>query len=230
MKWSFVVRQKLKIATLLSIVMLSIIVFNLLSSGNMKGMGRSFDSIYQDRLIPAIDLVYLVESMYNKRLLVERHLLKGDSTQVNPVKSAIGFHNNRIDSLLVAYNRTEQTRAEKQSFSELSDLLGQYKQLESQVLLLWLQGDHAAGWQLFDIRGEHLFGETIATLNRLTDIQSQVAEELINESKTDVSVFNLYSMLQIVLAIIIGIIIMILITTSKTLPSKTTEKYPFHMN
>jgi GT2 family glycosyltransferase len=63
MKWSFVIQQKFKTAIILGGMMCMIVGATLISRMNMEGIDKSFSSIYQDRLIPATNIIYLTETM-----------------------------------------------------------------------------------------------------------------------------------------------------------------------
>jgi hypothetical protein len=59
MKWAFAIQRKIRLAIALAIMMLIVILLSLLESYNVNKVAKSFHSIYEDRLIPAVDL-YLI--------------------------------------------------------------------------------------------------------------------------------------------------------------------------
>ena len=80
MKWSFVIQQKIKASLLLGGIMVVILLSALVSRMSLDNIDHSLSSIYQDRLVPTVDMVYLSEHLYSKRLLLEQGLEKNVST------------------------------------------------------------------------------------------------------------------------------------------------------
>ncbi len=228
MKWSFVIQQKLKAALLLSVIMLLIILNSVISRFNIQGIDESFDSIYADRLIPAIDIVYLMENLYNKRLLLEKYLLLDTGRSPQDTRRQLDLCDRTIDSLITAFEQTYLVEQESRSFLDLKNRIGEYARLEKAILSLVLAGRKEEGWELFEGAGAAVFHNTITHLNELTNIQSVVGKELMKHSKSEVSIFNFYSTIQIVLAIIIGGIILSLIQSSKIINPR--QSGPGHLN
>jgi hypothetical protein len=228
MKWSFVIQQKLKAAILLSVIMLLVVLNSVVSKLNIQGIDESFDSIYADRLIPAIDIVYLMENLYNKRLVLEKHLLLTTESSTTDTKRLLYGYDQKIDSLITAFEQTYLVEQESKSFKALKTRIDEYAVLEKSILSLSTAGHKDKGWELFEGNGAAVFHNTITRLNELTNIQSIVGKELMKSSKSDVSISNFYSTLQIVLAIVIGGIILSLIQSSKII--NTPPKNPTNLN
>src|SRR5690349_944831 len=106
MKWSFVIREKLKAAFLLGGIMVMIILGNLFSRHNMEGIDKSFSSIYQDRLIPATTIIYLTENLYTKRLSLEKFVLSKEVKSPEEIRTQLQMNNNSIDSLVQIFEKT----------------------------------------------------------------------------------------------------------------------------
>ena len=227
MKWSFVIQQKLKAALLLGGVMLLIVVVSYLSSSNINGIARSFTSIYEDRLMPAIDIIHLTEGLYSKRLLLEKHLLTNGEQDAEELREKLARHDNKIDSLLQAYEKTYLVEQESKSFLAFKNRVKEYALLEKTIVNFSKAGFREEGITLFEGKGGEVFQHTIFRLNELTAIQSLVGEELQEASNSEVSLFKLYATLLILAALIIGGLILHLIYTSKIV---NTERKEFHLN
>jgi hypothetical protein len=215
MKWSFVIRQKLKAALLLSGIMAFIILGSLISRNSMEGIDKSFSSIYQDRLIPATTIIYLTENLYGKRLSLEKFLLSDDLRTSHEISSGLSLHDSHIDSLISAFEKTYLVDQEAKSLAAFKNRVEEYVLLEKMILNLHASGHVDAGKKLFEGAGASTFQSTINNLNELTSIQSNIGQELVKESKSDMASFGLISLLQIALAIIIGLIVLVLIQNSK---------------
>jgi hypothetical protein len=227
MKWSFVIEQKLKAAFLLGGVMLVIVLISYLSSSNIRGIEKSVASIYQDRLMPAIDIIHLTEGLYSKRLLVEKHLLTGNKEDHQELQKKLHKHDLKIDSLIQAYEQTYLVEQESKSFLALKNRIVEYSLLEKTILNFSTAGYMEEGHALFEGKGGEVFQHTIARLNELTAIQSEVGEALRISSNSEVSLFKLYSTLLILAALVVGGLIIHLIFASKIVNS---ERKGFNLN
>lgn len=227
MKWSFVIQQKVKAALLLGGVMVMIVLINALSNYNINGIARSFTSIYQDRLMPAIDIIHLTESLYTKRLLLEKHLLTEAQRDQVSLQEKLEKHDEKIDSLLGAYEKTYLVEQESKSFTALKNRVTEYALLEKSILNFSNAGFINEGIGLFEGKGGEVFQHTILRLNELTAIQLRVGEELTEASTTDVSLVRLYSTLLILTALLVGGLVLHLIFSSKIV---NTERKGFNLN
>ncbi len=215
MKWSFVIKEKLKAALLLGGIMVAIIAGSLIARYNMQGIDKSFSSIYQDRLIPATTIIYLAENLYGKRLTLEKYLLSEKGGTSEEITSGLGIYDTTIDSLIKAFEKTYLVDQEATSLAAFKNRVDEYVLLEKMILNLHASGHSAAGKELFEGVGASTFQTTITNLNELTTIQSNVGKELMRESKSDMASFGLISFVQIALAIVIGLIVLVLIQNSK---------------
>jgi hypothetical protein len=233
MKWSFVIQQKLKAALLLGGVMVIVILGNLLSRNHMRGIDRSFSSIYQDRLIPATTFTYLVENLYGKRLSLEKFLLSQDVQSTEQMARQLRAHDQTIDSLIRAFEKTYLVDKEIESLSAFKNRVQEYVLLEKMVVTMHSAGNMDDSKKLFEGAGAETFQSTVARLNELTNIQSDVGRELMKESKSDMAGFSLLSMLQVSLVVVIGLMIMILIQSARITNApraKKDEGQQFHLN
>jgi hypothetical protein len=227
MKWSFVIQQKMKAALLLGSIMVLVLVSVLLSRSNIEGIDKSFSSMYADRLIPATDIVYLTESLYQKRLLMEKQLLTQEEDSWESVIRKLATHNQRIDSLVGEFEKTYMVKDELASLRAFRSRHAEYARIEEKIVSLGKVGNRSAGLGLHTSQGEVLFQKTMTRLRELTRIQSTVGKELFKESHRDVLQFVFLSTIQIVMVIVIGMIIMGLIRSSRIVNVKSE---PFHLN
>lgn len=231
MKWSFIIQQKVKAAILLVTIMGTVLVSNLLISNNINEMGKSFSSIYQDRLIPAIDIMYLTENLYMKRLLLEKYILSDQQLTPDKISSELGKHNHIIDTLILSFEKTYLIDKESASLRSFKERAIDYAALEKQVITSITRGDTASGKKVFEGTGAITFQQTIDHLNELIQIQSSVGQELMKESRISVGQFVLLSTIQIVIAMVVGLMVLGLIQSAKII-NKTGPKLnkPFNLN
>ena len=227
MKWSFVIQQKIKAALLLGSVMVLVLVSVLLSRHNIEGIDKSFLSMYSDRLIPATDIVYLTESLYQKRLLMEKQLLTQEANSWNNLARQLHFHTQRIDSLVGKFEKTYLVKDELASLRAFQKRHAEYARIENEIVKLGQSGSRSAGLALFASQGEGVFEKTMVRLRELTQIQSSVGQELFKTSHRDVLQFVFLSTIQIIMVIVIGLILLGLVRSSKIIDTKSG---PFNLN
>jgi len=214
MKWSFIIEQKLKAAALLSSIMLLIIIGTLISRNNMNGIGKSFSSIYQDRLLPATTIIYMTENLYGKRLSLEKFLLADNEMTSDQIILGLQNYDRNIDSLVRSFEQTFLVDQEAKSLSAFKNRIEEYVLLEKMMLNLHKNGNSDGSRKLFEGAGASTFQSTIHHLNELTTIQSNVGKELMAESRSEMASFGMISFLQISLAVVIGLIILVFIQSS----------------
>lgn len=228
MKFAHTVKQKTKIAALLFGVMACTILIRLLEDKSIKNMNKAFISLYNDRLIPATDLFYLAENLYAKRYILEavvEHQPKKESQQ--ELLKRLVKHDANINSLLKKYEQTVLTQQEKTYLLELKAKLKENKQIEDQIIASEKAQTGADNKSLFETTALTSFNSINSKLAELTFLQTKVGEELLKDSKYLVSGSKLYSTIQFILAIIIGILIVSIIFASNVV--KTTNQ-KFNLN
>ncbi len=98
---------KVKVALLLTAVMALVGLTNFLERRNIEKMDATFSSIYHDRLIPATDIFYMTENLFNRRLLMEQFLYSdnvGLTADVLPGK--LKSHEISINKLVDKFSKT----------------------------------------------------------------------------------------------------------------------------
>ena len=213
--------------------MVLIILGNLISRNHMEGIDKSFSSIYQDRLLPATTITYLAENLYGKRLSMEKFLFSQEVQSADQMKIQLTQHNDKIDSLITVFEKTYLVDQEVKSLSGFKNRVREYVLLEEMVVNLHIAGNADAGRKLFDGVGSSTFQSTIARLNELTTIQSDIGQQLVKESKSEMAGFSLISILQISLVVIIGLIILVLIQSARITDATNASKKSgeqFHLN
>ncbi|MBE9464343.1 MCP four helix bundle domain-containing protein [Dyadobacter subterraneus] len=233
MKWSFIIQQKFKASLLLGGIMVTIILGTVLSRNNIEGIDKSFSSIYQDRLIPATTIIYLTENLYNKRLSLEKYLFSEDHIENATIDLQLNRYNKNLDSLTTAFEKTYLIEEEARILANFRDMAEAYILLEKQIIDEHRFGDSAKAKEMFEGVGVLTFQNSLAHLNELAKIQSQVGNTLMQKSRIDFAGFEILSFLQIALAVILGLIILVLIKNSRIINKPDilkTKGQNFHLN
>ncbi|MFD2288152.1 hypothetical protein GJU39_18495 [Pedobacter petrophilus] len=209
MKFAFSLKNKLKIAFLLFCIMCCTLLIRVLEDKSVAKINESFISMYNDRLVPATDLYFIAENLYHKNAILQDALVNQNTHSLNSI-SKINKHNRRIDSVINKYEMTLLVEQEQTFLNELKKSLKLQQQLEMKVLNS--EGEERS--KIYGSRGQKITNQTLAKLSALIKIQSKVGNELIKDSKIFVSGTKIYSTLQGILAVLIGVMIVSIISAS----------------
>jgi hypothetical protein len=112
--------------------------------------------------------------------------------------------NRRTDSLLTEFSKTSLTAKEADQLQLLKRQLVVYNQLEGE-LATQLPDQQTAQKALFAGSGSTAFGQVAQTLDELANLQVQVGEELLAESRGETNYIYVLTALQIGLVLLIGL-------------------------
>lgn len=222
MKWAFAIQRKIRLAIALAIMMLLIILLSLWESYNVNQISKSFRSIYEDRLIPAVDLYLISGHIQTKRNKLVSFLFT-DNLSTDEIKNVLAYENKQLDMLISKYEKTYLVKAETNHLQNLKKNLKSFERDELMLINARLVNQDFAR-NLYLNTTVKFYDIIDKDLILLTQVQSQIGKELLAESNKSQSSSSLISQLQIVVAIILGLIIMILIITDKQVVLKQ-EKY-----
>lgn len=214
MRFAYSIKQKAKIAILLFFVMTCSILIRILEDKSVKNMNDSFISLYNDRLIPAMDLYHMVENLYARRNIIESVMYSAAKAQQLKLRDNLSEYNSNIDSLMKKYEKTYLVQQEKVHLQDLKKSLNATFLMEQDLVNHIYNNQPETALRIYESKGKPLFTKTTAHLSALVDTQKQVGNEIIEHTERIVSGTKLYSSLQIALAILIGILIVGILFTS----------------
>lgn len=226
MKWTYFIKQKIKVAFLLFCIMACSILIRILEDKNVKNMNNSLLSLYDDRLVPASDIFYMAEHLHAKKYLILNFINGPSSSQLSELGNRLEPHGVAIDSLLEKYSDTYLVTQEKQFLDRFKVLLDEYMEHEKQLLGVSF-ADFFQKTGQFEKEGVTALDRAILKLSELEKLQTQVGRELMADAQFVVSGTKLFSILQIGLSIVIGVMVVGLVLASKSVVKGTQ---PFNMN
>jgi len=209
MKFAFSLKNKLKIAFFLFCIMCCSLLIRFLEDKSVAKINESFISMYKDRLVPATDLYFIAENLYQKNTILRDAVADYHFSTDNSLLK-IKKHNRKIDSVINKYELTVLVKEEQHFLVALKQALHTQQQVEHKVLGLGAEERKV----MFEATAKKAASHTLEKLSELIRIQSKVGDELVNDSKIFVSGTKVYSTLQGVLAIIIGIMIVSIVSAS----------------
>lgn len=222
MKWAFAIQRKIRLAIVLAVMMLFIILFSLMESYNVNKISKSFNSIYEDRLIPAVYLYSISGHIHDKRNKLVSFIFT-ETMNAEQVKKSISSTNDELDKLISKYEKTHLVKTETNHLQNLKKNLKLFERDEILLINAALENKEV-GRNLYLNTTVKFYDELDKDLIELTRVQSEIGKELLAESIKSQASSEFISRLQIIIAIILGLIIMILILTDKQVVLKQ-EKF-----
>ena len=210
MKFAFSLKNKLKIAFLLFCIMCCTLLIRFLEDKSVEKINESFISMYNDRLVPATDLYFIAENLYYKNEILQETLLGNGTVHPSTGMVKMNKHNRKIDSVINKYELTLLVEQEKSFLNDLKKALTVQQGLETKILNM----AGIEGRAIYESMGRNAANQTLVKLSDLIKIQSKVGHDLIKGSKIFVSGTKVYSTLQVILAIVIGIMIVAIVSAS----------------
>lgn len=193
-------RLTLMIVSLLGLSLTSIF----LSRRTVRQIQQASASIYKDRLVPTAIIVNLTSRIYQKRLLLEPHVLGKTEPGASPVGPALNRLNRQVDSLLTEFGQTTLTPEEADQLALLKGRLAVYNQLEGKMATEAVDQPQAQQ-VLFAGTGRTAFGQVAQTLTDLSNLQLTVGEQLLNQSRGQTNYIYVLTTLQIGLVLVVGL-------------------------
>ncbi|KAB7733150.1 hypothetical protein F5984_04220 [Rudanella paleaurantiibacter] len=215
MKWSFIIEQKLKAAGLLFGIMVVTVLTSLSMKHAIQDMDQTVTSVYVDRLQPAIDIVYLSENLYIKRLLLDDFLSGRTGLTATDVRQKISQYDAQSQKMVDEFRKTKLAEGEGVQLDGFQKRMADYAQLEHRVLRLHESGQAAAAVQLLYGEGSVIFGRGIRNLHELAHIQAATGREAVDQVHRQAAGGSINAMLLVALALIVGFVIQALIYNSK---------------
>jgi len=220
MKFAFSLKNKLKIAFLLFCIMCCTLLIRFLEDKSVEKINESFISMYNDRLVPATDLYFIAENLYYKNEILQETLLGNGTVHPSTGMVKMNKHNRKIDSVINKYELTLLVEQEKSFLNDLKKALTVQQGLETKILNM----AGIEGRAIYESMGRNAANQTLVKLSDLIKIQSKVGHDLIKGSKIFVSGTKVYSTLQVILAIVIGIMIVAIVSASNAVKIQS-EKF-----
>ncbi|MGQ7856975.1 MCP four helix bundle domain-containing protein [Pedobacter sp. WC2501] len=220
MKFAFSLKNKLKIAFLLFCIMCCTLLIRFFEDKSVEKINESFISMYNDRLVPATDLYFIAENLHYKNEILQEVLLGNGAVHPSTGMVKMNKHNRKIDSVINKYELTLLVKQEKSYLNDLKKAITVQQGLEAKILNM----AGTEGKAIYESMGRNAAKHTLAKLSALIKIQSKVGNELIKGSEIFVSGTKVYSTLQVILAIVIGIMIVAIVSASNAVKIQS-EKF-----
>jgi hypothetical protein len=212
MKWTYVVEQKLKLATVLVIVFGLIFSINRMDKTYFSELQNSFTSLYQDRLLAESYIYQLSGLLFQKKVLDSSDERINEEWQQKQL-----LLNDSLNTLIADYGETKLTEAEAHLFAEFQQGIFSLKVLENQ----YRHEASVSSQQKLAVQYQAL----TSLLDRLSRIQLTETANIVARSNQVIASSNTISRLEICLLIVIGLLAQALIFASKSEVPRFSQNY-----
>jgi hypothetical protein len=227
MKWSYVIRQKVKAAILLTGILIVVVLASLSMNQAIQYMDQSIESVYADRLKPAVDLVHLSELFHRKRILMQSFLTGQSPLMLKELQMELISDNAQSDSLISSFEKTRLIGIEEKKLGVFKADMNAYVRLENSVLQLEQTSRRKEAIMLFENQGGQIFQNGISTLHAIADIQSEIGKKAVKNAHHQAAGGFIMISLLIAVCVVAGLIILGLLKSESILDRKSEL---FHLN
>lgn len=138
--------------------------------------------MYDDRLIPSMDLANVLIDVYENRVNLENHISEKNDSSKRRIESEIYRNHHAIDSIVNNISNTYLVSDEKVLLAEFRKNFKNYKSVELEILKLSNEFLVDSSLQLMSHKGNVIFHEVIKPLQGLEATQKRVGHELYEEA------------------------------------------------
>lgn len=219
--------KKVKVAALLFLVMTLVVLYAIRVDKKTRNMDEAITTVYEDRLQPALIIVYLSENLHAKRMLLENHLSEHASLSAPDLGSKLADYDERNDQLVADFEQTILTQNEAAVLKEFKSDLAANARMERAVLDRIDGKSRGVATALHSREGERVFRQGIQNLHILAQIQSETGRDVVRGSHREAAGVSVITSLMIAVAIISGILIQSLV---QKVGFRDGESTRFHFN
>jgi hypothetical protein len=191
------------------------VILGLFSTSGFDRISSSFKSMYEDRLIPSLDISNLVFRVYENRVVLENHITSIDSIERNNYQSQLINNQKSIDSLISHISNTYLVPEEKADLGKFKSALNIYRVEEKSILKLSHEHKVDSALQILTHEGDIMFHAAVVMLRKLGKDQQMVGEELYIESQAIAKMQKRIAYSIMILATFAGIILAFWLTIKK---------------
>jgi hypothetical protein len=210
-------RRKLKVAIILTVLIIMIFGKNILERRNFNELGNSFITFYDDRLVVESYIFSISEKLFRIKLLVNHCEFESDYSHVI---EEISTYESEILNLVKDFEDTKLTTAEAGFLSDFKKIIKQNLRIEEYTLLY----SDTSGINKEKVQEYNSFIEqAILDLEKLSQIQLEEGKRLASNSERIVNRSKIWAQFEVAALVILIVIIYLLIYTSRSIKSNFVE-------
>ena len=228
MNWAYNIHERNKVAIALCAVFVIIVLANWWTSFSMQQVNSQFKSVYQDRLVPSLNITAMQERYYQNLILLEDHMETQSEEQELQLHANFMQNLAEVDSLLAKYQTSYLTQKEATDLQKLKSAVKKLTQLQLKALDLSHTRDKAAAATMYKSEVVPAFNQMLLPLHALSQLQQEVGQELYTSAERQLNSLKTLSYLIIAMAVILALLVGTLLQTSRKLKNIKPQNY--HLN
>lgn len=203
--------RKLKIAIILTIIIVMIFGKNILERKNFNELGDSFISFYEDRLVVESYIFSISEKLFRIKLLVNHCEFESDYSHVI---DEISDYEDDIMLLVGDFEKTKLTAIEDQFLTDFKKIIEQNLRISEYALLY----SDESGINTKSVKEYNSYIEkAVSDLEKLSQIQMDEGQKLAMNSDKVVNRSRIWAQFEVAALVILLIIIYLLIYNSRSI-------------
>lgn len=210
-------KRKLKVAIILTVLIIMIFGKNILERRNFNELGNSIVTFYEDRLVVESYIFSISEKLFRIKLLVNHCQFESDYSQVI---EEISTHESDILNLVKEFEHTKLTIAEAGYLTDFKKIIKESLRIADYRSLYSAEtGINAAKVKEYNSYIE----KAILDLERLSLIQIEEGKKLATNAEKVVNKSKIWAQFEVAALVILIVIIYLLIYTSISIKSDFVE-------
>jgi hypothetical protein len=206
--------SKLKVAIILTFIIILIFGKNILERKNFNELGDTLVSVYEDRLVVESYIFNISEKLFRIKLLVNHCAFESDYTHVI---EDISTYENEILAIVEDFENTNLTVKEGEFLSDFKKIISENLRIQDYDLLFTQEGGINS---VKVIQYNEYIERAINDLDRLSSIQIEEGKRLYVNAEKVVNRSRIWAQFEVAALVILLIIIYLLIYTTKSIKSK----------
>ncbi|WP_373493861.1 hypothetical protein [Aquiflexum sp.] len=203
--------RKLKVAIILTVIIVMIFGKNILERKNFNELGDTFISFYEDRLVVESYIFSISEKLFRIKLLVNHCEFESDYSHVI---DEIGNYENEILLLVKDFENTKLTILEEEFLTDFKKIIEQNLRISEYSLLY----SDESGINIKSVKEYNSYIErAVSDLEKLSQIQMDEGQKLAMNSDKVVNRSRIWAQFEVAALVILLIIIYLLIYTSRSI-------------
>jgi hypothetical protein len=204
MKWTYVLGQKMRVASAVVVFLLLLLLTHVIDRKNFSTLHESFTAVYKDRLLAETYIYDMAEEISAKRMA----LFENPYQQIKEKRT---IANNRIKNLISDFRETTLTDEEASVFRAF---VQQFETLDNMEQRFVAANDPSDGRSLDQM--EQQYEKINDELSRLSKIQLKEGQKLMAASNTVMASSHLNSQTEVAILILAALVIQSLIFASRS--------------
>ncbi|UJP65239.1 MCP four helix bundle domain-containing protein [Mongoliitalea daihaiensis] len=207
-------QNKIRIAILLTFILAIIVGKNVLERRSFNDLGKSFISVYEDRLVVEGYIFSISENLFRIKLLVNHCELESDYSNVI---GEIETLEEKILAVVEDFEKTGLTANEAIFLTDFRTIIEENLRIVNYDLLY----SDSDGINLTQVRSyNESIEQALIDLEKLSQIQMEEGKRLADEADRVVNKSKIWAQFELVALIVLALIIYLLLYTKRTINSE----------